>query len=265
MKRKILSYLSPDHPWRNQINCYHTISSTNTIAAKMAKEGAPHGTVLIADHQTEGHGRLQRSFYSPAGAGLYMSVILRPPYHLSDVSHLTCAIGVAACDAIDEVTGFRPGLKWINDLVANGKKLGGILVDTAINPTNWVVQYAVVGIGINCGQSEDDFPEELQNIACSLSYVTGAPVDRARLAAALISHFETMAAYLPNRTAIMDRYRRDCVTIGKEVSVIGWNTRRNGKALQVQDDGNLLVQYDDETTESVNSGEVSVRGLWGYL
>lgn len=264
MKNLIVSHLPPDHPWRGQIQCYHTISSTSTIAVDRAKEGAPQGTVFIAEQQTNGHGRLNRHFHSPCAEGLYMSVILRPPYHLSDISHLTCAIGVAACDAIEEATGFRPGLKWINDLVANGKKLGGILVDTSINPANWVVQYAVVGIGINCNQADGAFPDDLKDIACSLSAVTGRSIDRAKLASALMCHFEKMAGYLPNRSAIMDRYRHDCVTIGKEVTVIQGDTHSRGKALSVEDDGNLLVEFADGRTAAVNSGDVSVRGLFGY-
>lgn len=264
MKQNILSHLPPEHPWGQSISCYDTIPSTNSLAVELAKSGAAQGTVLIARQQTAGHGRLNRSFHSPRGAGLYMSVILRPPYPLADISHLTCAIGVAACDAIEEVTGFRPGLKWINDLVAKGKKLGGILVDTAIDPTNWLLRYAVVGIGINCQQAQDDFPDELKNIACSISAVTGQRVDRWKLAAALICHFEKMANCLSNRSIIMDRYRNDCVTIGKEVTVIGWNTRRDAKALDVCDNGDLLVQYQDGTRENVNSGDVSVRGLFGY-
>lgn len=264
MNTEILSHLSPEHPWRDKIKCYNIIHSTNAVAKDCAQRGDPQGTVFLAEQQTDGHGRMGRSFFSPSGAGLYMSVILRPPYDLFDISHLTCAIGVAACDAIEEVTGFRPGIKWVNDLVAKGKKLGGILVDNSINPTNRMVNYCIVGIGINCNLPQEDFPQELRDIACSLSSVVGAPVDRAKLIAALMCHFERMTRYLPNRAAIMDRYRADCVTIGKEVTVIGWDQRRNGKALDVRDNGDLLVQYEDGSVDTVNSGDVSVRGLYGY-
>jgi BirA family biotin operon repressor/biotin-[acetyl-CoA-carboxylase] ligase len=263
MKDKILSHLPPEHPWGQTVYWYHTIPSTNAEAKAMAVKDAPQGTILLADSQTAGRGRLGRSFHSPAGSGLYMSVILRPNCPPAELMHLTCAVGVAACDAVEEVSGIRPGIKWINDLVLNGKKLGGILTELAMDGSN--VGYAVVGIGINCNHPTEDFPPELQDIACSLSSATGGVVDRAKLAAALISHLEAMNWQLFDREVIMDRYRRDCVTIGKDVTVISGDTTTPGRALNVENDGSLLVQFHDGSIRAVNSGEVSVRGLLGYL
>lgn len=262
MKDKILSHLPPAHPWGQSLYWYETIPSTNTQAKVMALAGAPQGTVLLADSQSAGRGRLGRSFCSHSGAGIYMSVVLRPECSAADLMHLTCAIGVAACDAIEEVTGFRPGIKWINDLVANGKKLGGILTELVMDGT--VIRSAIVGIGINCSQEDGDFPPELQSIACSLSTVTGKNIDRAKLAAALICHLETISRRLHDRQVIMDRYRTDCVTLGKQITVIQGDLCRPGLALAVQDDGSLLVRFDDGTVSPVSAGEVSVRGLWGY-
>lgn len=263
MKNDILSYLPPDHPWGQTVYWYNTIPSTNAEAKIMAAAGAPHGTVLLADSQSEGRGRLGRSFHSPAGSGLYLSVILRPNCPPAEIMHLTCAMGVAACDAIEEVIGFRPGLKWINDLVVNGKKLGGILTETVMDAGK--VKYAVVGIGINCSQHPADFPPELQSIASSLSAITGHRVDRMRLTASLICHFERMTRILHDRSAIMDRYRQDCVTIGKEVKVLRRGTAAPGQALNVENDGSLLVRFCDGSIHAVNTGEVSVRGLFGYV
>jgi BirA family biotin operon repressor/biotin-[acetyl-CoA-carboxylase] ligase len=262
MKNKILSHLPPDHPWGQSLYWYDTTPSTNALAKAMSHEGAPHGTILLADSQSAGRGRLGRNFCSQAGAGIYMSVILRPNCTPDALMHLTCAVGVAVCDAIAEVTGFHPGIKWINDLVAKDKKLGGILTELVMD--GGIVRCAVVGIGINCSQSTADFPPELQNIACSLSAVTGKHIDRAKLAAALICHLEKMSESLQDRQSIMDRYRSNCVTIGKDITVIRGDLHRPGRALNVHDDGSLLVQFQDGTTELVNSGEVSVRGLFGY-
>jgi BirA family biotin operon repressor/biotin-[acetyl-CoA-carboxylase] ligase len=264
MKSNILTHLSPAHPWGQLISCYETLPSTNNEARKLAAQGAAEGTVLIADHQTAGRGRLGRSFCSPAAAGIYMSVILRPYCPPAELMHLTCAVGVAVCDAVEEVLEVRPGLKWINDLVWEGKKLGGILTELAIDPKTGFVESAIIGIGLNCSESPGDFPPPLDEIACSLSMVTGKSVDRWHVAAGIIEKLYEMHSKLFRRAELMDRYRRSCVTLGKEVLVIRGDVRRPGKALSIGDDGSLLVAYEDGQTEPVNSGEVSIRGMFGY-
>ena len=263
MKHEILSHLPGNFPW--QVHWYESLDSTNTQAKKLAQEGAPHGTVLIAGRQTAGRGRMGRSFSSPAGLGLYFSLILRPNCHAEELMHLTCAAGLAACDAVAEVSGYRPGIKWINDLVADSKKLGGILTELSIDAGTGMVSYAVVGIGINCNHKPEDFPEELRDIAISLQTVTGQAVEIPRLAAALIAAlFRTVQVLLTDRTAIMNRYRENCVTLGRAVRIIGSETK-NATALDVDNAGGLIVRYEDGTVATVSSGEVSVRGLFGYL
>ena len=265
MKFDIICHLSSNHPWRNSIHWFDTVSSTNTHAKTLAAAGASHGTVLIADSQSAGRGRLGRSFQSPVGSGIYMSVILRPNCPPAQLMHLTCATAVAACDAVETALGFRPGIKWINDLVCAGKKLAGILTELSIDPKTGLVDYAVIGIGINCTQRCEDFPPELRDIACSAAMIADHPIDRSYLAAALIGSFEQMSQDLfTAQTATMKRYRQDCVTIGAEVAVIRGEQRRCGKALDITEEGALLVAYSDGHIEAVNSGEVSVRGLYGY-
>lgn len=262
MKNDILSHLPPDHPWGQNLYWYETIASTNAAAKDMAKNGATHGTVLLADSQSAGRGRLGRSFCSQAGVGIYMSVILHPECAPGELMHLTCAVGVAVCDAIEEALGLRPGIKWINDLVAGSKKLGGILTELVMD--GGLVRSAVVGIGINCNQKDADFPPALQSIATSLSAFTGEYIDRAKLAAALICHLEKMDRNLHHRQAIMEQYRKDCITLGKQITVIQGDVRSPGRAVGLADDGSLMVQYADGAVSTVNAGEVSVRGLWGY-
>ena len=186
MKEHILSHLSAECPWRDTLYWYDTISSTNTKAKELAQDGAPHGTVLVADHQTGGRGRLGRSFSSPAGMGVYLSVLLRPNCQPAALMHLTCAAAVAMCNAVEQAAGIRPKIKWTNDLVFNKKKLGGILTELSPNPDTGLVDYAIIGIGINCCQNPSDFPPEIGDMAASLSMVSGKEISRAYLAAAMI-------------------------------------------------------------------------------
>lgn len=259
MKEEILSRLPRNHPWCHRIHYYDVIESTNTEAKRMAQAGAPEGTVLIADTQTGGRGRLGRSFHSPAGSGIYMSVILRPNMPPDQLMHLTCAVAVALCDAVEQTLGFRPGIKWINDLVVDTKKLAGILTELSVN-SQGLVDWAIVGIGLNCNQTS--FPPELQDIACSATMVTGQPIDWATLSAAIIQALFQMDLTNPRQT--MALYRNDCVTLGRDVTVIRGTQMYDGRAVEIQDDGALTVLRRDGQTEIVNSGEVSVRGLFGY-
>ena len=122
MKEQIIKNLRESCPWQDSLLWFDSIDSTNTRARELARQGAAHGTVLIADHQTGGRGRLGRSFHSPSGVGIYMSVILRPHCKPQEIMHLTCAAAVAMCDAVENAAGLRPGIKWTNDLVCGHKK-----------------------------------------------------------------------------------------------------------------------------------------------
>ena len=261
----IQNALPGDHPWQNQIIWLDATDSTNTQAKLLARRGAPHGTVLMADYQTGGRGRLGRNFHSPAGTGIYMSLILRPDCRPVELMHLTCAVAVAVCDAVEDAVGLRPGVKWINDLVWEKRKLGGILTELGLK-NDGTLDYAIVGVGINCCQKSADFPEDIRPIAASLEMAAGKSVDRAGVAAAMIEALEKMSRdLLTGQAEMLDRYRRDCVTIGQEISVIRGDSHRHGKAVGVDEEGGLLVTYPDGSTETVNSGEVSVRGMYGYV
>lgn len=264
MKTKIQNHLPGDHPWQNHIFWFDTINSTNTRAKEMAAAGAPHGTVVIADRQTGGRGRMGRSFHSPAGSGIYLSVILRPECHAGALMHLTCAAAVTAIDGIQAATGLRPGIKWTNDLVVDRKKLGGILTELSVNSSG-MVEYAIVGIGINCTQAPADFPEDIQNVATSLRLCTGKIVDRADVIAKIVVELAYMCQYLQSPAPILSKYRSDCITIGQEISLVRGDEIRHGVALDVDDTGALLVQFPDAHTEAIASGEVSIRGMYGYV
>ncbi len=265
MINAIVSHLPKDFPWKDHIHWFDSIDSTNTRAKQLAAQGAPHGTVLIADSQTGGRGRLGRSFHSPAGSGIYLSVILRPQCHASKLMHLTCATGVAMCSAVESGCGIRPGIKWTNDLVFGKRKLGGILTELSLDAEGQA-SYAIVGIGINCSQMESDFPSEICPIATSLQIQTGNETDRSRVIAAMLVSLEEMSQkLLKQKEQIMAQYRKDCITVGQEISVVAGDSIRHGTAISVDDDGALLVCFSDDHIETVNSGEVSVRGMYGYI
>lgn len=264
MISKILSVLPGDHPWQNTLYHFDTIPSTNDAAKTMAKDGAPEGTVVVASAQSAGRGRLGRSFHAPDGLGLYFSLILRPNCPPEQLMHLTCAAGTAACDAVESICGVRPQIKWTNDLVVDGKKLGGILTELSVGK-NGLVEWAVVGIGINCMHRPEDFPEDIGVIATSLLQVTGNSICPAVLAGALIPALHTMSAkLLTEKEYLMTLYRRDCMTLGKSVMLLRGEEKRYGTALDIDGSGSLVVRFDDGTIEAVQSGEISVRGLYGY-
>ncbi len=265
MKDRIIEYLRESCPWQDSLLWFPSIDSTNTRARELARQGAAHGTVLIADHQTGGRGRRGRSFYSPDGAGIYMSVILRSHCKPQEIMHLTCAAAVAMCDAVEASAGFRPGIKWTNDLVYGHRKIAGILTELGFDNLG-NVDFAIVGIGVNCCQQAGDFPENIREIAGSLSSVTGKAVDRATVAAAMMDALHRMdAELLTHKAQILSRYRCDCITLGRDISLVRGDEIRHGTALDIDSDGSLIVRFHDGKRETVNSGEVSVRGMYGYV
>ena len=251
------------HPWQDTIIYFDTIGSTNTYAKELALDGAKEGTVVIAGSQSGGRGRLGRSFSSPAGMGIYMSVILRPDCLPEELMHLTCATGVAAGLAVALRTGKNPGIKWTNDLVLGKRKLGGILTELSVNPVTRKVDWAVVGIGINCCQTPQDFPEEIRDMACSLELKVQ---DSPGLASEMIRSLCDMRSTLfTEKDAIMEAFRGRCVTIGQDISILRGDEIRHAKAVGVDDDGGLEVVLSNGEKTTVTSGEVSIRGMYGYL
>ena len=157
--------------------------STNTVAKRLAAQGAPAGTTIVADHQTGGRGRLGRRFQSPAGLGTYLSIILRPNAKPEQLMTLTAMIAEAVCEAVEQACQLRPQIKWANDLLFQKRKICGILTELSVEAESGLVQYAVVGIGMNCNQRPEDFPPELQKTAISLSMALGHTVNRNLVAA----------------------------------------------------------------------------------
>ena len=265
MKNAIISHLSKEYPWIEELHYFPTIDSTNDQLKIMARQGAPHGTVLIAGHQTAGHGRMGRSFQSSADVGVYLSILLRPKCPPKELMHLTCAAAVAMCDAVEQAVGIYPGIKWTNDLVFEKKKLGGILTELGFEKDGSIA-YAIIGIGINCCHQKDDFDPGIQDIAASLSMVTGKTIDRNIVAAAMMDALYRMdKSLLTGKPEIMQRYQDNCITVGQEISLVRGDDIRYGTAISVDDDGALIVRFRDGSVQPVNSGEVSIRGMYGYI
>lgn len=255
-----------DHPWADSIHVFDEVGSTNTLAKELAAKGAPAGTVLIADRQSAGRGRLGRSFLSPGGMGIYLSVILRPNCRPQELMHLTCAAAEAMCDAVAAAFGFRPWIKWTNDLVVENRKLGGILTELTLGPRTQLVDSVIIGIGVNCRQKAGDFDPAIRDMACSAAMVTGSDVDRNILAAEMIRTLERYdRGLLWDRAEMLKSYRMDCMTLGKHISILRGDEVRYAEALDIDDEGGLIVRYDSGEIGTVTSGEVSVRGLYGYI
>ena len=261
---EICSFLKKER--EAEIIYYEQTDSTNTRLKELAQNGAKEGTVVVANEQSAGRGRLGRNFTSGKDAGIYMSVLFRPQSGLNQISEITAWISVCVSRAIERVTGERPGIKWVNDIVMKGKKICGILTEMAMEGESGYIQYLIAGIGINVHYKISDFPEALQNKASSLDEVLGKTVNRAELTAAIIEELDAMYTKWPDQKEEYLKYYRDaCITTQKQVRLLKGKEEKFGTALEVTDDFGLLVEYTDGTREVVSSGEVSVRGLYGYV
>lgn len=243
-----------DHPWQGLVQVLPLVDSTNNALKALASKGAPEGTALIAERQTAGRGRLGRSFDSPDGAGIYLSVLLRPGCPPGELMTLTARAAVAVRRAVGDVCGVLPEIKWVNDLLLGGAKICGILTELSFEAESGLVAAAVVGVGINCNREE--FPPELQGIAGSILTGTGKRVDRNRLAAAMLRELSRLPG-LDWR----EEYRAACVNLGKRVRILvpGRADCPEGIAEQIGPEAELLVRMDDGSLYPVAAGEVSLR------
>ncbi len=243
------------------------IDSTNKYLKSLASEGAPSGTVVISNCQTEGRGRLGRSFISPPDKGIYLSYLMKPSVPFDLVSRITCWTAVTAANAVEEACGICPDIKWVNDLQINGKKICGILTEMIVESEISSISNVIIGIGINVNHLPSDFPDELRNTAASLRMELpgNEPLYRASIAAGLINGLDRMCREFPDaHDRYLDSYRRLCSTTGLDVSVVSAHNHtseipRTGKAMSIGEDFSLKVLFDDGHEENLSSGEVSVR------
>ena len=264
-EREIRRFLDETETVGARLDCFSSIGSTNTYLKTLAD--APDGTVAVAEEQTAGRGRRGRSFESPSGKGVYLSALLRPKLPPEKLITLTGLCAVAMCSAVERAAGERPQIKWTNDLVLHGKKLAGILTELSFEGESGEVQYAVVGIGVNVNQAAEDFSPEVASLATSLAATLGRSVSRAALAAAMIGELDKMYRALQsgNIAPYLAAYRRDCVTLGAQVQLLWQDAKEKVEALDIDDQFGLIVRRENGTVETVRTGEVSVRGLYGYV
>lgn len=238
------------------IHRYELLSSTNDFAARMAEDGAPEGTVVIADQQVAGRGRHGRHWSSPEGEGLYLSVILRPDLPFDQLWQIGFVAAAAAAQAIREVSGLTPQIKWPNDVLLNGRKVCGILVEAR---TEGALRPVIVGIGINV--NSDRLPPEIADKATSIMRETGNPASVREVETALLEQLDALySRYMADGfDPIFQIWQAFDCTPGRRVSVITSDAVIDGTAVEVDSNGDLIVRRDDGTTARVTAGEVILR------
>ena len=244
--------------------CLEQVDSTNQYAKKIAEEGAPEGTLVIADEQTAGKGRSGRVWKSPPGSSVYMTLLLRPNMELERISMVTLVMGMAVAEAVRELTSLPAGIKWPNDVVVGGKKICGILTEMSAELAR--INYIVIGTGINVNMKQ--FPEELTDTATSLFLETGREYPRAELIACVMKHFEAFYEKFQksgDMSLLRDRYNELLVSREKGVKVLDPKGNWCGTASGIDSSGRLLVRDEKGDLREVYAGEVSVRGIYGYV
>ena len=240
--------------------------STNQQAKRLAEDGAPHGTLVVADMQTAGKGRRGRSWQQKPGEAIAMSIILRPDFAPEYASMLTLAAADSVAKGIEKVTGMSPMIKWPNDVIVNRRKVCGILTEMGMNLEDGSIDYVVVGIGINVNQTE--FPEEIRQIATSLRLEGGSGIQRSGLIAEVMRIFERDYELLAERkclSGILEEYNARLINKDAAVKVLDPKGEFTGISLGINERGELLVKKEDGTVTEVYAGEVSVRGFYGYV
>lgn len=247
-------------------NCIflETVDSTNNYLKRAAEDGAANGTLAVAEEQTGGKGRRGRSWETPKGTNIAMTILLRPEIRPEHASRLTLLMAMAVVRGICRETGLEAGIKWPNDVVVDGHKVCGIL--TEMNTEVDYINYVVIGTGINVNQTE--FPEEIREIAGSLKLAAGHPVARAGLIAAIMEELEDLYEIFlktEDLSALKEEYNKNCVTCGHEIRVLEPGHEYTGTTDGINDSGELVVKKTDGEVVCVYAGEVSVRGLYGYV
>ncbi len=251
--------------WAGQPAMLHakSMTSTNTVLKQAAEEGAPNGTVALCEEQTAGKGRRGRAWVSPAGQGLWVSLLIRPKLSPAKAQLITFAAAIAMAEAVEKETGLSIGIKWPNDLVLNGKKVCGILLELSGDVES--IAYVVVGTGLNAG--EKAYPPELSGRATSLAQALGRKVPRAPI---LRSYLQAMEKYMElleqeGLAGIWAAYESRSCTLKRAVRVEGGGENFEGMADGLDENGALLVRMEDGTIRRILAGDVSVRGVMGYV
>ena len=246
------------------LHFFQELGSTNIQAKLEAEEGAAEGTLVMADMQTAGRGRRGRTWSSPAGVNLYFTLILKPSYGTEQASGVTLVMALAVAAGIRETCGVSAGIKWPNDIVVNGRKVCGILTEMSVEEN--IIRYIIIGVGVNVGLQE--FPQEVAQRATSLQAECGSEVSRDALAENIMAAFEQYyESFLLSGDlfGVLAEYNSLLVNRGERVRVLDPKEEYQGLALGINARGELLVEREDGSVAEVYAGEVSVRGIDGYV
>jgi len=257
-RRKLLKLL--EKPRCGEIICMESASSTNLVADRMIRESQPtDGTVVVADTQENGSGRLGRSFYSPGRVGLYFSYIKTLPKNADNLGLLTSFAALAVCSAVHTVCGIKPKIKWPNDILIDGKKVCGILTKLVSDSKTNTLTHAVIGIGVNVNQMQGEFPEDLAQKAGSLRLALNREVDRPTLCAQIITQLDKLLieenALCEDASAYVENLREMSCTIGKTITIAAPDGEETATALDIAPDGGLVVKT-AACTKVIRSGEI---------
>jgi len=240
-----------------KIDVFKTIDSTNNFAKSLAQLGAAHGTAVVSEVQTNGKGRMGRSFYSPMGMGVYMSVILRPKLSVEDSLLITSCAAVAVAEAVEKIAGVECSIKWVNDIYAGKKKLCGILTEASVDVEQGGLEYAIVGMGINV--QNVTFPKELADIATSVRLETDKSVSRSVLAAEILNCLEERLETIKEKS-FLEEYRRRSNVIGRRIEVTRGGEAEEMDCIGIDEQGRLLVRLDSGEEKALMSGTVRIVG-----
>lgn len=244
--------------WADNIFYYDSIDSTNKKAKELALSGASHGTVVLANHQTDGKGRYGRSFESPKDTGIYLSLILKPEQlSLSEPTLVTAEAAVEVSRTIKRVTGWQPQIKWVNDLFLHEKKICGILTEAVTHFESGAIEWIVLGIGINVVTLPEMFSPQVSKVATSIYQTSSQPVRRLELVGMLLNRLLDDESKLEEQD-MLDYYREHSLLIGKQVRVTQGNRQYDAHVLGIDDKARLEVKREDGKRYFLESGEVSV-------
>ena len=247
-----------------EIVYFEEVGSTNVEATRLATEGKNHGTLVLADSQSGGRGRRGRNWHTPKSTSIAMSIILKPKMEAEYASMLTLIQAMAVAKAVEDVSGLYAQIKWPNDILVNEKKVCGIL--TEMNLSGSKISSIIIGTGINVNQEE--FPEEIADIATSLKREAKAVISREELIEKICHYFEKFyESFMQTKdlSAIMEEYNKRLVSVGRRVKVLDPMQEFTGEALGINSKGELLVKKENGQIANVYAGEVSVRGIYGYV
>ena len=234
------------------------VDSTNTFAVRLAADGEPEGSIVVAEVQTAGRGRLGRKWVAPPNVNILMSLILRPEIPPQDAPMATLVAGVAVAGALNRHYGLGAGIKWPNDVLVDGKKVAGILTEMSAEPER--VRHIVVGIGINVNMPAQAFPRDIRDASTSVMAILGRKVNRAEMLRHILAEFEGCYEALKStdRRSILERWRGLSCTLGRTVKVSTFAGSMTGTAVDIDEDGRLIVESEDGVRRTVTAGDVSV-------